>query len=188
MDESGSCTLILERPFSPFPVHQLFLMNDRDILFNRGRVPVATWNSNLVVSNLQTSDGNGSSGFVIFSPKYLTALGWKHLNNQEVINKQQMDITKNYSPALPVSPIVSLFTTEESADAEWAHGNFPLEEYVKALDRAKGELHYNHSLGMRYNKVWYIELLEYFHDLDIIFFTDYFFYLKMFKSGISRLA
>lgn len=154
MDKSGSCTLVLERPFSPFPVHQLFQLNDLDVLFNRGRLPVATWNSNILVSNLGSSDkGSGNSGFVTFSPKYLTAQGWKNLNNQEMIKKKQTEITKAKSPALPVSPIVSLFTMEESADAEWAHGNFPLEEYVKAFDRAKGELHYNHSLGMRYNKI-----------------------------------
>lgn len=158
-DKSGTCTLVLERPFSPFPVHQLFLLNDLDIQFNRGRLPVATWNSNLLISNLGTSEkGSGNSGFVTFSPKYLNAQGWKHLNNQEMTRGRQTEITKTNSPALPVSPIVSLFTMEESADVEWAHGSFPLEEYVKALDRTKGELHYNHSLGMRYNKVLYIDL------------------------------
>ncbi|KAL0344000.1 UNVERIFIED_CONTAM: Phosphoglucan phosphatase LSF1, chloroplastic [Sesamum angustifolium] len=34
-EKSGSCSLVLERPFSPFPIHQLYLMNDLDILFNR---------------------------------------------------------------------------------------------------------------------------------------------------------
>lgn len=155
MDNSGSCSLVFERPFSPFPVHQLFLINDLDILFNRGRVSAATWNSSILVSNLQTSDkkGNGNSGFVTFSPKYLSALGWKHLIDQEMISKPKKIVTKNNSPALPFSPLVALFCTEEAAEGEWAHGSFPLEEYVKALDRSKGELHYNHSLGMHYNKV-----------------------------------
>ncbi|XP_020267923.1 phosphoglucan phosphatase LSF1, chloroplastic isoform X4 [Asparagus officinalis] len=41
----------------------------------------------------------------------------------------------------------------ETEDVEWAFGSFPLEEYIKALDRAKGELYYNHSLGMQYSKI-----------------------------------
>lgn len=52
-----------------------------------------------------------------------------------------------------VSEIVGLYSDEVDANAEWAHGSFPLEEYIKALDRAKGELYYNHSLGMQYSKV-----------------------------------
>lgn len=47
-----------------------------------------------------------------------------------------------------------LFTDEASENAEWGHGNFPLEEYAQALERSKEELYYNHSLGMRYSKVW----------------------------------
>ncbi|XP_031265313.1 phosphoglucan phosphatase LSF1, chloroplastic isoform X3 [Pistacia vera] len=73
-EKTGSFSLVLERPFSPFPIHQL--QTDFDILFNK-----------------------------------------------------------------------------ESGDGEWAHGSFPLEEYIKALDRSKGELYYNHSLGMRYSKI-----------------------------------
>lgn len=46
-----------------------------------------------------------------------------------------------------------LFTDEASENAEWGHGNFPLEEYAQALERSKEELYYNHSLGMRYSKV-----------------------------------
>ncbi|KAK4603672.1 hypothetical protein RGQ29_012260 [Quercus rubra] len=95
---SGPFSLVLERPFSPFPIHQLHLMSDLDVLFNRGRVSVASWNKSILASNFQTS-------------------------------------------------------SEKSGDGEWAHGNFPLEEYVKALDRSKGELYYNHSLGMRYSKI-----------------------------------
>ncbi|KAK4488499.1 hypothetical protein RD792_004263, partial [Penstemon davidsonii] len=146
-EKSGSCSLVLERPFSPFPIHQLYVMNDLDILFNRGRVPVATWNKSIQASNLRSS---GNSGFVIFCPKYLTTQGWKHLSDQNVNGQPQ---TVKNTPALPFSPLVSIFTEEGPEDAEWAHGSFPLEEYVKALDRSKGELYYNHSLGMRYSKI-----------------------------------
>ncbi|PSS30383.1 Phosphoglucan phosphatase [Actinidia chinensis var. chinensis] len=112
-EKSGPCNLVLERPFSPFPIQQLFLMSDLDLLYNRGRVPVATWNKTILASNLQTSsEGSENSG-----------------------------------------EIVTIFSEEESGDAEWAHGSFSLEEYTKALDRSKGELHYNHSLGMRYSKI-----------------------------------
>lgn len=150
-EKSGSCSLVLERPFSPFPIHQLYLMNDLDIIFNRGRVPIATWNKSIWASNLQaSSESSGKSGFVVFCPKFLTSQGWKYLNDQ---NKNgQPQVVKN-APALPFSPLVAIFTGEVSEDAEWGHGSFPLEEYVKALDRSKGELYYNHSLGMRYSKV-----------------------------------
>uniref|UniRef100_A0A0E0EL34 Uncharacterized protein n=1 Tax=Oryza meridionalis TaxID=40149 RepID=A0A0E0EL34_9ORYZ len=72
-ETSGPCDLVLERPFAPFPIHQLHQNEDYHLLFNK--------------------------------------------------------------------------------DTEWAHGSFPLEEYIKALDRAKGELYYNHSLGMQYSKI-----------------------------------
>ncbi|KAL1538568.1 Phosphoglucan phosphatase lsf1, chloroplastic [Salvia divinorum] len=76
-EKSGAYSLVLERPFAPFPIHQLHLMDDIDILF----------------------------------------------------------------------------TDEASENAEWGHGNFPLEEYAQALDRSKEELYYNHFLGMRYSKI-----------------------------------
>ncbi|KAK6155192.1 hypothetical protein DH2020_009440 [Rehmannia glutinosa] len=150
-EKSSSCSLVLERPFSPFPIHKLFRINDLDILFNRGRVPVATWNQSIQASNLRaSSESSGNSGFVVFSPKFLTSRGWKYLSGQ---NKNgQPKLVKN-TPALPFSPLVAIFTEEGSEDAEWAHGSFPLEEYVKALDRAEGDLYYNHSLGMRYSKI-----------------------------------
>ncbi|KAK4417771.1 Phosphoglucan phosphatase LSF1, chloroplastic [Sesamum alatum] len=150
-EKSGSCSLVLERPFSPFPIHQLYLMNDLDILFNRGRVPIATWNKNIRSSNLRaSSESSGNSGFVVFSPKFLTSQGWKYLNDQNMNNQPQ---TVKNTPALPFSPLIAIFTEEVSEDAEWAHGSFPLEEYVKALERSKGDLYYNHSLGMRYSKI-----------------------------------
>ncbi|XP_020554591.1 phosphoglucan phosphatase LSF1, chloroplastic isoform X2 [Sesamum indicum] len=150
-EKSGSCSLVLERPFSPFPIHQLYLMNDLDILFNRGRVPITTWNKNICASNLRaSSESSGNSGFAVFSPKFLTSQGWKYLNDQNMNNQPQ---TVKNTPALPFSPLVAIFTEEVSEDAEWAHGSFPLEEYVKALERSKGELYYNHSLGMRYSKI-----------------------------------
>lgn len=126
-------------------------MNDLDILFNRGRVPITTWNKNICASNLRaSSESSGNSGFAVFSPKFLTSQGWKYLNDQNMNNQPQ---TVKNTPALPFSPLVAIFTEEVSEDAEWAHGSFPLEEYVKALERSKGELYYNHSLGMRYSKV-----------------------------------
>lgn len=149
--KTGSFSLVLERPFSPFPIQQLHLMSDLDILFNRGRVPVATWNKTILASNLQTcSDGGGNSGFVMFSPKFITSQGWKFLKGQngDVNSKMQRNIL---SP--PISQLVCIFSEEESGDVEWAHGSFPLDEYIKALDRSKGELYYNHSLGMRYSKI-----------------------------------
>lgn len=149
--KSGSCSLVLERPFAPFPIHQLYLMNGIDASFNRGRVPVATWDKTISASNLQTSgERSGSSGFVTFSPKFLTMQGWKYLSHQNTTGQPHI---VNNTPALPFSPIVSIFTEEVPEDAEWAHGSFPLEEYVKALERTEGELYYNHSLGMRYSKV-----------------------------------
>lgn len=105
----------------------------------------------MCASNLRaSSDSNGNPGFVVFCPKFLTPQGWKYLNYE---NKNvQPQVFKN-STALPFSPPVAIFMEEASEDAEWGHGSFPLEEYVKALERSKGELYYNPSLGMRYSKV-----------------------------------
>ncbi|XP_031116227.1 phosphoglucan phosphatase LSF1, chloroplastic [Ipomoea triloba] len=150
-DNSGSCSLVLERPFSPFPIHQLYLMDDVDILFNRGRVPVVTWNKNLLSSNLRTScESSGNSGFASFSSKFLTSQGWKVLDSQ---NENREQNALNNTPPIPFSPLVNIFCESNTGDAEWAHGSFPLEEYIKALDRSKGELYYNHALGMRYSKI-----------------------------------
>lgn len=152
-EKTGSFSLVLERPFSPFPIQQLYLLGDYDILFNRGRVPVVTWNRTLLVSNLQSSpEGNGNSGFVVFSPKFLRQQAWKSLSEQSGHADSQMENYTN-SLAKPLNLLVAIFSEEDSGDAEWAYGSFPLEEYIKALDRAKGELYYNHSLGMRYSKV-----------------------------------
>ncbi|OMO59157.1 hypothetical protein CCACVL1_25042 [Corchorus capsularis] len=150
-EKTGSFSLVLERPFSPFPIHELHTSSDLDILFNRGRVPVATWNKAALVSNLQTSTGGcGNSGFAIFSSKFLALQGLKFLNDQNgnVHSKLQKNILDS-----PISQLVSIFSEEEPGDGEWAHGSFPLEEYVKALNRSKGELYYNHSLGMHYSKI-----------------------------------
>lgn len=118
-------------------------MDDNDILFNRGRVPIATWNKSIHASNLQdSSESNGNSGFVVFSQRFLTSQGWKSLNDQN----------KNGQPQV-FSPPVAISAEEASENAEWGYGSFPLEEYVAALDRSKGELYYNHSLAMRYSKV-----------------------------------
>ncbi|XXG83929.1 hypothetical protein AAC387_Pa10g1567 [Persea americana] len=152
-EKTGSFSLVLERPFSPFPIQQLYLLGDYDILFNRGRVPIATWNRTVLASNLQPSfGGNGNSGFVVFSPKFLQQQGWKFLSEQNGYADSQIQ-NYNNSLAKPMNQLVGIFSEEESGDAEWAYGSFPLEEYIKALDRSKGELYYNHSLGMRYSKI-----------------------------------
>lgn len=149
-EKTGLFSLVLERPFSPFPIQQLLNLNELDISFNKGRVPVATWNKTISALNLQTSsEGGGNSGFVTFSSKFLNFRGWKFLNDQNGHVHSQMQ--KNTPTQL--SQVVSIFSEDESGDGEWAHGNFPLEEYMKALDRSKDELYYNHSLGMRYSKV-----------------------------------
>ncbi|THG18383.1 hypothetical protein TEA_015458 [Camellia sinensis var. sinensis] len=140
--KSGPCSLVLERPFSPFPIQQLHITSDLDILYNRGRVPIATWNKTILASNLQASESSGNSGFVMFSSKFLTTQGWK-LNNQNGHIHPQM---QKSTFAAPLSQLVTIFSEEESGDAEWGHGSFSLEEYTKALDRSKGELYYNHSL------------------------------------------
>ncbi|KAJ6754237.1 PHOSPHOGLUCAN PHOSPHATASE LSF1 CHLOROPLASTIC [Salix purpurea] len=141
----GAFSLVLERPFSPFPIHQL--SSDFDLIFfNSGRVPTATWSKTILSSAFQ---GNGNSGFVTFSSKFLTPHGWNKLFNHQIVPSQQHNI--NLSPL--VTQIVSIFTEQEPGDGEWSHGSFPLEEYIKALNRSKGELYYNHSLGMGYSKV-----------------------------------
>eukprot|EP00262_Sarcandra_glabra_P018183 TRINITY_DN6457_c0_g1_i2.p1 TRINITY_DN6457_c0_g1~~TRINITY_DN6457_c0_g1_i2.p1 ORF type:complete len:510 (+),score=69.08 TRINITY_DN6457_c0_g1_i2:104-1633(+) len=153
-EKTGSLSLVLERPFSPFPIQQLHLMGDYDALFNKGKVPVATWNRTLLASNLQpSSDINGNSGFIVFSPKFLRSQGWKYLSDQNGCTESQMHNNNNDFFVKPMSQLVGIFSEEESGDVEWAYGSFPLEEYIKALDRSKGELYYNHSLGMRYSKI-----------------------------------
>ncbi|KAL8132445.1 hypothetical protein AgCh_008078 [Apium graveolens] len=150
-EKSGSCSLVLERPFNPFPIHQLHPMNDLDILFNKGHVPVTTWNKTVMASNLRAStDTYGNSGFVIFNSKFLNPKGWNRLNDE---NGQAQSKLQNSTHVEPINQVVTMFSDEESGDVEWAHGSFPLEEYIKALDRSKGDLYYNHSLGMRYSKI-----------------------------------
>uniref|UniRef100_A0A0E0LUG8 Uncharacterized protein n=1 Tax=Oryza punctata TaxID=4537 RepID=A0A0E0LUG8_ORYPU len=148
-ETSGPCDLVLERPFAPFPIHQLHQNEDYHLLFNKGRVPLAGWNSALLSSKLnESSEGNGNSGFAIFSPRLLNSHGWAVLSSeQDRLNQHST------SHANRISEIVGLYSDEDDEDTEWAHGSFPLEEYIKALDRAKGELYYNHSLGMQYSKI-----------------------------------
>ncbi|XP_020538425.1 phosphoglucan phosphatase LSF1, chloroplastic isoform X2 [Jatropha curcas] len=149
MEKTGSFSLILERPTSPYPIHQLHHLSDIDMMFNRGRAPIATWNKTILSSNLKSSEGSGNSGFIAFSSKFLTPPGWKLLNDQS--GYVELTAVKIFRP--PVSQFVSFFSEVESEDGEWGYGSFPVEEYIKALDRAKGELHYNHGLGTIYSKV-----------------------------------
>jgi hypothetical protein len=148
-EKSGPCNLILERPFAPYPIHQLHQNEDYHILFNRGRVSLAAWNSALLSSKLSASSpGNGNSGFAIFSPRLLSSQGWALLSSEkDGLNRRSTNLANR------ITEIVGFYSDEDDMDAEWAHGSFPLEEYIKALDRAKGELYYNHSLGMQYSKV-----------------------------------
>lgn len=126
-------------------------MNDLDHLFNKGHVPVTTWNKTLMASNLRASkDTSGNSGFVIFNSKFLNPKGWNRLSDE--IGKAQSKL-QNSTHVEQISQLVTMFSDEDSGDVEWGHGSFPLEEYIKALDRSKGDLYYNHSLGMRYSKV-----------------------------------
>lgn len=149
-EKNGSFGLVLERPFSPFPIKELLSMNDLDILFNRGRVPVSTWSKTLMASVLQgSSESNGNTGFVVFSSKFLVSRAWKMLTSQ---NGGLPHVQLNTFPA-PLTQLVCISTEEDSTDAEWAHGSFPLDEYTKAIDRSKGEIYYNHSLGMQYSKI-----------------------------------
>ena len=97
----------------------------------------------------ESSKGDGKSGFAIFSPRLLSSQGWSFLSSEKGgLNQRSTNLSNDR-----ISEIVGLYSDEDDANAEWAHGSFPLEEYIKALDRAKGELYYNHSLGMQFSKV-----------------------------------
>ncbi|XP_042499327.1 phosphoglucan phosphatase LSF1, chloroplastic isoform X2 [Macadamia integrifolia] len=127
------------------------LLEIKDFGDTLGRLPMATWNKTILASHLQSSsETSGNSGFITFSSKFLSSKGWKLLNDQN----QYLDLQKQSSFLIaPISQLVCIFSEEESGDVEWAHGSFPLEEYIKALDRSKGEIYYNHSLGMQYSKI-----------------------------------
>eukprot|EP00257_Ricinus_communis_P019224 XP_015578149.1 phosphoglucan phosphatase LSF1, chloroplastic [Ricinus communis] len=115
-----------------------------------GRIPIATWNKTILSSNLKASEGSGNSGFITFSSKFLTSHGWKLLNDDP---KGYVDLPSQKTLRSPVSQFVCVFSERESGDGEWAYGNFPVEEYIKALERSEGELYYNHGLGMRFRKI-----------------------------------
>ncbi|XP_056169918.1 phosphoglucan phosphatase LSF1, chloroplastic isoform X1 [Syzygium oleosum] len=150
-EKMGSFSLVLERPSSPFPIHQLQRLSELDILYNKGHLPVVTWNKALLSSNLRASEGSGNCGFVLFSSKFSSLDGRRLLSNQNGQTIPQV-LQKNSSTPI-MSPVVCIFSEDGSGDGDWAHGSFPLEEYIKALDRSEGELYYDHSLGMRYSKI-----------------------------------
>jgi hypothetical protein len=173
-EASGPCSLVLERPFTPFPLNELPLNADYNMLFNKGRVSLATWNNKFVqASYLRSSDdknnnenqslngngngngngdkngsgkvnGNGKVGFAIFSPQLLSPRGWAQLSRDR-------DGTMRSSKLK--TEIIAKWAEEEAVETNWSYGGFPLEEYIKALDRGKDELCYNHSRGMQYSKV-----------------------------------
>ncbi|KOM38252.1 hypothetical protein LR48_Vigan03g163400 [Vigna angularis] len=150
-EQTSSFSLVLERPTSPFPIQVLHKMNDLEIVFNRGRVPIVTWNKTLLASNLQSSsESSANSGFLMFNSKFLKPNANKLLGNQNqrTITHGERNFFAEHTPQ-----IACVFTEEVCGDGDWGHGSFPLEEYIQALDRSKDEMYYNHSLGMRYSKI-----------------------------------
>ncbi|KAJ4898643.1 hypothetical protein Rs2_25437 [Raphanus sativus] len=97
----------------------------------------------LHLSDLDLLFNRGRVSFVTWNPNLLSSN--LRASSQGTTHKNIL------SP--PISPIVCVFSEQDPGDGEWGYGNFPLEEYIKALDRSKGELHYNHALGMRYSKI-----------------------------------
>ncbi|XP_031494810.1 phosphoglucan phosphatase LSF1, chloroplastic [Nymphaea colorata] len=154
--KDGPLRVVLERPFSPFPIHQLHLSSSLEVSFNRGRVPFVTWNKNILTSNLSSSSGDeANSGFALFSPKFMKPEGWKLLLmestgaiNSEILDSKNMDVYKR-----PSTELIDIYSGEEIKEGEWHYGSFPLEEYVQALRRSEGELIYNHFLGMQFSKI-----------------------------------
>lgn len=168
-EASGPCSLVLERPFTPFPLHDLPLSADYNMLFNKGRVPLTTWNTNFLQpshlpppnhqdnhnDNQNTNPnangngnskhkGNGCVGFAIFSPQLLSPQGWAQLSRDR-------DGTMKNSKLK--TEIIAKWAADDVLETDWSYGGFPLEEYIKALERGKDELCYNHSLGMQYSKI-----------------------------------
>ncbi|KAE9605119.1 putative Dual specificity protein phosphatase [Lupinus albus] len=150
-EQTSSFSLILERPTSPFPIQLLHTMNDQEILFNIGRVPIVTWNKTLLASSFQSSsESSGNSGFLMFNSKFLKSKGSQLLiyqNGHAITHGERNFFTEN------MPRLVCIFTEEACGDGDWSHGSFPIEEYIQALNRSKDEMYYNHSLGMRYSKV-----------------------------------
>lgn len=167
-EASGPCSLVLERPFAPFPLHELPLNADYSMLFNKGHVPLTTWDNKFVqASYLRPSydknnnenrslnrdgngngngkvNGNGRVGFAIFSPQLLSPSGWAQLSRERDGTMRSLKLK---------TEIIAKWAEEEGVETDWSYGGFPLEEYIKALDRGKDELCYNHSHGMQYSKV-----------------------------------
>ncbi|KAH9330058.1 hypothetical protein KI387_002166, partial [Taxus chinensis] len=158
-EKSGSVNLVLERPVFPFPIQRFPLKNNPEATYNRGRVPIVTWDENMLTPGLQPEAGvHGHAGFVLYSSKFLKPKGWKTLanftSNGAPVSKVEMKSSSKLMPVQPSDEIVAFFTEEESIEGvEWTYGSFPVDEYVNALNRAEGELSYNHFLGMRYTKV-----------------------------------
>ncbi|CAN6483693.1 unnamed protein product [Victoria cruziana] len=147
--KDGPLRVVLERPFSPFPVHQLHISSSFDVSFNRGRVPFVTWNKSMLASDLRSSSGKESnSGFALFSPKFIKPKGWKLLlMERTAVNSEILDSRRTSIE------LIDIYSEEEIMEGEWHYGSFPLEEYVQALQRSEGELIYNHFLGMQLSKV-----------------------------------
>ncbi|XP_074585789.1 phosphoglucan phosphatase LSF1, chloroplastic [Curcuma longa] len=149
-NNKGSFSLVLERPFSPYPIQHLHPSAVYHTLFNKGQVAFATWNKNVLAKDLYSdSEANGKSGFAIFSAKFLQSEGWMLLSSQGSVNS----LLQSHSHPLAKHAHELISTLSEEEQGEWAYGSFPLEEYIKALDRAKGELYYNHSLGMQFSRI-----------------------------------
>lgn len=81
-EKSGPVNLVLERPVFPFPIQQFPLTKYPEATYNRGRVPIVTWDKNILASGLQTRSGeHGNTGFSLFSSKFLKPKGWKALSS-----------------------------------------------------------------------------------------------------------
>jgi hypothetical protein len=91
-------------------------MNDLEIVYNRGRVPVVTWNKTLLASNLQpSSESSGNSGFSMFNSKFLNSNGSKLLGNQ---NQHAITHGERNSFTEQTIQLACVFSEEESGDGD----------------------------------------------------------------------
>lgn len=157
---SGPVSLVFER--SPPPLQLQAVVNSaKEILFNSGRVAVSTWNPRNMVSACQpdSEDYGGNVGFAVFSsrllmPRALKALATITGGGRMASDDEDVD-SKGWLGGDSPFEIIASFSDEEESEEEleWTHGDFSLEDYNKALARARYDLTYNHRQGMNYSKV-----------------------------------
>eukprot|EP00249_Psilotum_nudum_P004252 c17796_g1_i1 orf=370-2274(-) len=166
---NGPVSLVLERPVPPLLVQSL-VSRSTEYSFNCGHVAIATWQFNILTSDLQPSRSDskkeGKVGFSVYTSKFLQPRGLKALarlsrvmhediNYKDNVNARAANtysVTSLLEVDMPCEVIAS-FSDEPGGKVEWTHGDFPIEEYNCSLERAKGDLSYNHSLGMQYTKI-----------------------------------